>query len=272
MEIEGSSATAPEPDNWIKADLHLHTSEDPLDAVDYSARDLVDRAHRLGYGALAVTLHDAVFDDPDLQSYARDLGILLITSAELRIEGSDVVLLNITLEDAEGLETFDDLRELRRRKGDELLVIAPHPFYVLGGSIGRRIYDVIDCFDVIEYCHFHTRWFNRNKLALDVARRYRKPMLATSDAHRSKSFGRHYSWVNVPRLPSITDFFDAIREGNVRLVSPVSSFGDFVDALRYILFVHPILVLLRGKGLRHVSRGNSVLDPDCKRPVEAGRV
>src|SRR5437764_8325566 len=41
------------------------------------------------------------------------LGILLISAAEMRIEGADIILLNVTGEDVEGLRTFDDVRQLR---------------------------------------------------------------------------------------------------------------------------------------------------------------
>jgi hypothetical protein len=49
-------------DEWIKVHLHIHTLDDPKDAVDYSAHQLLERAHLLGFGVLAITLHDAVFD------------------------------------------------------------------------------------------------------------------------------------------------------------------------------------------------------------------
>ena len=57
----------------------------------------------------------------------------------MRIEGADIILLNVTGEDVEGLRTFDDVRQLRSRRGETLFTIAPHPFYLLGGSIGKRL-------------------------------------------------------------------------------------------------------------------------------------
>ena len=52
-----------EPDR-IKLDLHIHTLDDPKDKLDYSAHELLARARRLGFSALAITLHDEVFDRP----------------------------------------------------------------------------------------------------------------------------------------------------------------------------------------------------------------
>ena len=33
---------------WVKMDLHIHTLDDPKDAVDYSAHQLLERARTLG--------------------------------------------------------------------------------------------------------------------------------------------------------------------------------------------------------------------------------
>ena len=49
-------------EEWIKLDLHIHTLDDPKDAVDYSAHQLLERARTLGFRVLAITLHDAVFN------------------------------------------------------------------------------------------------------------------------------------------------------------------------------------------------------------------
>src|SRR5881275_682687 len=97
----------------IKLDLHIHTLDDPKDKLDYSAHELLARARRLGFSALAITLHDEVFDRSKVFADARRLGILLISAAEMRIQGADIILLNVTGEDVGGLRTFDDVRQLR---------------------------------------------------------------------------------------------------------------------------------------------------------------
>src|SRR3954449_5206498 len=158
--------------DWIKLDLHIHTLDDPKDALDYSAHELLERAVALGFRVLAITLHDAVFDRAEVFADAAKMGILLIPAAEMRIEGADIILLNVTGEEVEGLKTFSDVRALRARRGDTIFTIAPHPFYVLGGSIGNRLLAEIDCFDAIEFCHFHNPLVNPNRRAARVARRH----------------------------------------------------------------------------------------------------
>jgi hypothetical protein len=90
------STSTNEEGDWIKLDLHIHTLDDPKDKLDYSAHELLARARRLGFSVLAITLHDAVFDRPEVFAAAQRLGILLISAAEMRIEGADIILLNVT--------------------------------------------------------------------------------------------------------------------------------------------------------------------------------
>src|SRR6266403_3743990 len=144
--LMGMSAVAVHED-WIKVDLHIHTLDDPKDAVDYSAHQLLERARSLGFGVLAITLHDAVFDRPEVFADAAAMGILLIPAAEVRLCGADVIVLNVTAEEIADLKNFDDLRRLRDRRGISIFTIAPHPFYFLGGPIGPRLLDEFDSFD-----------------------------------------------------------------------------------------------------------------------------
>ncbi len=227
---------------WVKADLHLHTAEDPFDVVDYSALELLDHASRAGYKVLAITLHDKVFDDPRVFARAAELGILLIPGAELRLDGADVVLLNLTQEDAAETHSLDDLRPLRAKRGDSLLVLAPHPFYRMGGSIGHRVTEYLDCFDAIEHCHFYVPLFNPNVPAQRLAAKHGLPLLATSDAHRLRFFGENYSLLEVPgKRLTIKDVFASIRADRVRRVSPTGGVARFVGMMIFLFFIHPLL-------------------------------
>jgi predicted metal-dependent phosphoesterase TrpH len=230
-----------EPD-WIKVDLHIHTLDDPKDVIDYSAHQLLERAKQLGFGVLAITLHDAVFDRAEVFADAAAMGILLIPAAEVRLEGADAILLNVTASEVAGLKNFDDLRQLRARRGLSIFTIAPHPFYVLGGSIGARLLEEIDCFDAIELCHFHKGLLNPNRRAAKVAAQFGKPLIATSDAHQLHAFGRNYTSIPRPTALTIENFFAALREGPLRLTSPPASIVDLVSAIYWIFLAHPFRV------------------------------
>src|SRR6266702_8143566 len=97
-------------EDWIKLDLHIHTLDDPKDVIDYSAHQLLERARTLGFGVLAITLHDAVFERKEVYADAAAMGILLIPAAEVRLQGADVIVLNVTADEIAQVKNFDDLR------------------------------------------------------------------------------------------------------------------------------------------------------------------
>ena len=267
--------------DWIKVDLHIHTLDDPKDVIDYSAHQLLERARALGFRVLAITLHDAVFDRPEVFADAATMGILLIPAAEVRLCGADVIVLNVTAEEIADLKDFDDLRRLRARRGMSIFTIAAHPFYFLGGSIGSRLLDEIDCFDAVELCHFHKGLLNPNRRAAKVASRFGKALIATSDAHRLHAFGRHYT--SIPRPPELTaeNVFATLRAGRIGLTSPPCSFVDLASAIYFIFLAHPFR-RRRNRERRFVNRKafevknrlslkrTPVLNPNRKRDTSVG--
>ena len=91
---------------WIKLDLHIHTLDDPRDTLDYTAHELLERARAKGIEVLAITLHDAVFQRAEVFADAAAMGILLLSAAEMRLRGADMVVLNIRPEEAAALARF----------------------------------------------------------------------------------------------------------------------------------------------------------------------
>src|SRR5213080_1600208 len=239
IETKSKNMSKIDNEHWIKVDLHIHTLDDPKDVIDYSAHELLERAKQLGFGVLAITLHDAVFERAEVFADAAAMGILLIPAAEVRLEGADIILLNVSAAEVAGLKTFDDVRQLRARRGLSIFTFAPHPFYVLGGSIGERLLDEIDCFDAIELCHFHKGLFDLNRRAEKVAARFGKPLIATSDAHRLHAFGRHYTSIPMPHSLTAENVFAALRNGPLQLTSPPCSFADLLNAIYFVFFAHP---------------------------------
>ena len=240
-------------DEWIKVDLHIHTLDDPKDALDYSAHELLERARVLGFRVLAITLHDAVFDRAEVFADAARMGILIIPAAEVRLEGADAILLNVTAAEVAALRNFDDLRQLRARRGPSLFTIAPHPFYVLGGSMGEKLVEEIDCFDAIELCHFWGRFFNPNRRAVEVATRFQKPLIATSDAHRLHAFGSNYTSLPRPAELTIESVLAALRRGPLRVTNPPCSFVDLMSTIYFVFVAHPLR--RRKRGLRMEDGG-----------------
>lgn len=205
----------------IKADLHIHTKEDPQDytRIEYTAKDIIDSAYDKGFGILSITLHNKVLYSKDLFEYAMCKGILLIRGVERTIEGYHVLIYGITEEDSAKLKTFHDLKSLRDKK--DVLVIAPHPFYpnLLGHNcLKNKVFENADLFDALEIQQLYTNIYNPNKRAFLAAQKLSKGLVCNSDSHLLSSFGEHYSMVDLPNNFSEKDVFNAIKANKTELI------------------------------------------------------
>lgn len=199
----------------LKVDLHLHTADDPQDRILYSGRTLIDRAASLGFDALAITLHDGQFHDPDLTAYARERGILLIPGIERTVRGRHVLLLNYPARAVDGVRSLDDLAPLRASGNG--VVIAPHPFFPDRTCLGSALHAYADVFDAIEWSYFWTSGLNFNARAARWAARHGKPVLGNSDLHDLQQLGLTYSLIDAPR--DVDAICEAIRDGGVQLIT-----------------------------------------------------
>jgi predicted metal-dependent phosphoesterase TrpH len=202
----------------LKVELHTHTSDDPRDAIPYTATQLIDRAATLGYNALAITLHDRQLDISSLTSYARERGITLLPGVERTIYGKHILLVNFPSV-AETVSTFEEVGRMRARWPG--LVIAPHPFYpaptCLRGLMDRHA----GLFDAVEFNYFYTKHFDFNRPARRWAQAHGKPLVANADVHRLVQLGRTYSLVDAEPTPEA--ICEAIREGRLEIrTEPIS--------------------------------------------------
>lgn len=203
----------------LKADFHAHTSDDPEDPVEFSARELIDMAACAGYDVLAITNHDTVTWDGGLAAYARDRGILLLPGVELSVAGRRHVLAVNTRLRGTGLgERFPRFEDLASVRGEETLVIAPHPFHPAPVSVGKCLKKHRALFDAVEASHFHSRLINPNRRVERFSARHGIPIVATSDAHLRAQFGRAYTMVEAERDPA--SVVEAVKRGRVRPVCP----------------------------------------------------
>jgi len=203
----------------LKADFHIHTADDPYDRIRYSSKQLIERAQHRGYDILAITNHNTVTYNAELQEYAHQHGILLIPGVEATIEKKHVLLFNIDYS-KERINTFADLR---KAKTEDSLVIAPHPFFPSPLALQGKLKENLDLFDAIEYCHFYFSWLNFNKRGVQLARLYDIPLVGTSDTHFWWQFHTTYSLIEGKKTTS--GVIQAIKQGMVTVVSsPLSLF------------------------------------------------
>ena len=213
----------------IRVELHAHTSDDPEDRIPHSARELVAHAAGLGYGALAITLHDAVFDPAPLAAFAREHGVRLLSGIERTIDGAHVLLINHPAAAALAVTSLADVAALKAAHPTGL-VIAPHPCYPIASALGRRRLDAhAGLWDAIEVNALHVRALDWNRQAIAWAGAHGRPLVGNGDVHRLTQLGRTWSDVDVdvPATWSDAEAADAIcaaiRAGHVRVAgAPLS--------------------------------------------------
>lgn len=203
----------------IKTELHAHTALDPADFIPHSTRDLIDRAAALGYGAVAVTLHDRYYDPADDAEYARARGVVLIPGIERTIERRHVLLLNFPAECA-AVQSFEAVRALKARH-PRGLVVAPHAFYPIPSAMYSCLDRFGDLIDAVEVNSMFTRWLDFNSPAIRWAREHGKPVVGNTDLHVLEQLGTTYTLVEADAEADA--ICEAIRAGRVQVRSSALS-------------------------------------------------
>lgn len=196
----------------LKADLHLHTAEDPLDRVRYTAKEIISKAADEGFDVLSITNHQTMTFSSELFFYAQERGILLIPGVEVTVRRRHVLLLNPPL--GKPCSDFSHLSKLRR---PETLIVAPHPYFPSVYSLNGCLLKHRHLFDALEYCHFYTPRINFNQKAMEVAQSHGFPLIGNSDAHFLSQFGTTYSLIDAQK--NVESIFAAIRAKRVAVVT-----------------------------------------------------
>jgi predicted metal-dependent phosphoesterase TrpH len=196
----------------LKADLHLHTAEDPLDRVRYTAKELISKAADEHFDVISITNHHKMTFNHDLLSYARERGILLIPGVEMTIHRRHVLVLNPPPH-----RMCSDFLSLSKLCRQETLIVAPHPYFPGTYSLNGYLLKHLDLFDALEYCHFYSSMINFNQRALEVCQSFGFPLIGNSDAHFLSQLGTTYSLIYAEK--NLDSIFAAIRGNRVEVVT-----------------------------------------------------
>ena len=196
----------------LKADLHLHTAEDPLDRIRYTAKELIAKAADEGFDVISITNHHLMTFNQDLLSYAQERGILLIPGMEMTIQRRHVLVLNPPLQ--KKCSDFFCLSKLRR---PETLIIAPHPYFPGTYSLNGYLLKHLNLFDALEYCHFYSPMINFNQRAVEVSQSFGFPLVGNSDAHFLSQLGTTYSLIYAEK--NLESVFAAIRQNKIKVAT-----------------------------------------------------
>jgi predicted metal-dependent phosphoesterase TrpH len=196
----------------LKADLHLHTAEDPLDRVRYTAKELISKAADDNFDVISITNHNRMTFNQDLSSYAQERGILLIPGIEMTIRRRHVLVLNPPPH-----APCSDFLSLSKLCRSETLIVAPHPYFPGTYSLNGYLLKHLHLFDALEYCHFYSPMINFNQRALEVCQSFGFPLVGNSDAHFLSQLGTTYSLIYAEK--NLESIFAAIRRNRVEVVS-----------------------------------------------------
>ncbi len=195
----------------LKADFHLHTADDPLDRIKYTAKELISKAADQGFDVLAITNHHHMTFNRDLFLYAQARNILLIPGVELTIRRRHVLVLN-----PPPVKIRSDFSSLARIRRPETLIIAPHPYFPGSYSLNGYLLENLHLFDALEYCHFYLPMINFNQKAIEMCQFLNFPLVGNSDAHFLAQLGTTFSLIYAEK--NLESIFAAIRANRVEVV------------------------------------------------------
>jgi len=205
----------------LKADFHTHTNHVLKNDSIISPKQMINLAAKNNIEVLSITDHRSESflykikkckgsskTYNHIKDYAKKKGILLIPGMEIHVEGKETLLINLNDEYKD--LTFDDLYDL---KEENVLVMAPHPFYGRSKCLGKKIEEHHKLFDAIEISHLYTNFFNPNKKAIEIAEKYKKTLVANSDAHLPWHINLQFNLLDCEK--NIDSVLEAIRKNKV---------------------------------------------------------
>lgn len=203
----------------LKCQFHCHSSDDPIDNIPYSSKQLIEEAAKLKYDVLSITLHNKFFYNKELEEYAKKLNILLLPGIELEINSKHILCINIDKE-IEKVKNFKDLKSYKENHPD-CFIIAAHPFFPGKVTLKKELIKNIEIFDGIENSFCYTKTVNFNKKAKKIAEKYNKPIIATSDCHVLKYLNLGYTEIKAEK--NAKSIKKAIIEGRIKDIhKPIS--------------------------------------------------
>jgi predicted metal-dependent phosphoesterase TrpH len=208
----------------IKFDFHLHTLDDPFDKhIYHTVFELLDKAATLGYGALAITLHNQQFASSAAADYARERGILLIPGVERSVGQAHVLMINFPAEISDGVKTFEGLRSAR----DEYpagLIIAAHPYYPSSVALQKNFLRHKELFHAVEVSGFYHKRWNPNRKAVHAATTLHLPLIGNSDTHTLEQFGTTWTEARCPQ--DAESIVNAVKTGRTEIKSRPLGLGE----------------------------------------------
>ena len=175
-----------------------------------SVREILGEAIKKGIDLISITDHDTLNGSLEAIEIVNEenLPITVIPGVEVSAKGCHLLIYGIKKEIDAGLEIVDAINEAKKFGG---FVVLPHPFeFYRKGCIRLRYFKLVDAVEV-----FNAKSY-LNFLAGYFAKRYRKPMIAGSDAHSIYTIGYGLTLVYT-NAKTDQEVFKAIVDGRVKI-------------------------------------------------------
>ena len=212
---------------YFTIDLHLHTNRGSADS-NLSPRELIDRAHAIGIGAVCITEHDKMWDAREVAAMAGDSGVIFLRGMEVTTDMGHVGAFGLERY-VGGIYRLTELRRVVDLEGG--ILIANHPFrYKLDPRFSfinpdsepidpgypdraakLKIFDLVDAIEVLNGACGE----EENVFALKVARHLGMAEVAGSDSHSAGSVGCVTTILDSP-VKDERELCDAIRSKRCR--------------------------------------------------------
>lgn len=211
-------------DEWVAADLHVHStsSYDVLPTDEFHPEALYRKAIDMGMGFVSITDHDTM-DAYNIIGWERPK---LVPGVEIGIcdrkRVGHTIHINVYNLNKSQFREILDLSKRERNlektihffKEEKLPFVYNHPFWFSPEDSPdfRAVESIIDLFPVVEYNMKRVR--RKNMLAVSLASRYDKGVIAATDTHIGK-IGETFT---IARGKTFDKFFENVKKRNAFIV------------------------------------------------------
>ena len=181
--------------------------------------EMVKEARRKGLNGIAITDHDSLKSWDSLKRMKFD-NFIIIPGEEISTRQGHLIALGIAEVIKPGQEVLETIDKIHQQGG---IAIAPHPFDIGKKGIRNfsRFADAIEVFNAMNLDRF------ANLRTLKYAKKFKKPMVAGSDAHLKEWIGRGSVEINSDY--NLDSVLKEIKKGNTKLKKDYITLGEMTD-------------------------------------------
>jgi predicted metal-dependent phosphoesterase TrpH len=197
-------------------DPHIHSKYSGDSAIEPAI--ILKVAKKMGLDGIAVTDHMTIKGAIETRKNNHDPDFYVIVGSEVETNNKEDLVGLFLTEEIKSRNTEDVITEIKAQGG---VVYWAHPF-----RFGKNMLhnNAIEQLDLIEGFNSKTS-ASRNALALQLARKYDKPVVGASDAHQVFEIGNGKTLVNDTGFDNTRE---ALARGKTQIVDSCLSY-DYLD-------------------------------------------